>query len=91
LGTKTTGGYFTGFTDMINLLLYDLKYQQRYEDLSQFFLVNISYSRIPRLPGVNKLRIVAVVVTVIIIIIIMAESVVTVQAGYRDVVLYLGQ
>jgi prohibitin 2 len=44
----------------------------------------------PRLPGVNKLRIVAVVVTVIIIIVIMVESVVTVQAGYRGVVLYLG-
>lgn len=44
----------------------------------------------PRMPGVNKLRIVAVVVTVIIIIIILVESVVTVQAGYRGVVLYLG-
>jgi prohibitin 2 len=44
----------------------------------------------PRLPGVNKLRIIAVVVTVIIIIVIMVESVVTVQAGYRGVVLYLG-
>jgi len=42
------------------------------------------------MPGVNKLRIVAVVVTVIIIIIILVESVVTVQAGYRGVVLYLG-
>jgi regulator of protease activity HflC (stomatin/prohibitin superfamily) len=50
----------------------------------------MSYSRIPRMPGVNKLRIVAVVVTVIIIIIILVESVVTVQAGYRGVVLYLG-
>ncbi len=46
----------------------------------------MSYSRIPRMPGVNKLRIVAVVVTVIIIIIILVESVVTVQAGYRGVV-----
>jgi len=42
------------------------------------------------MPGVNKLRIVAVAVTVIIIIIILVESVVTVQAGYRGVVLYLG-
>ena len=50
----------------------------------------MSYSRTPRMPGVNKLRIVAVVVTVIIIIIILVESVVTVQAGYRGVVLYLG-
>jgi regulator of protease activity HflC (stomatin/prohibitin superfamily) len=44
----------------------------------------------PGLPGVNKIRLAAVVITVIIIIFIMVESVVTVQAGYRGVVLYLG-
>lgn len=50
----------------------------------------MSYSRMPRLPAVNKLRIAAVVITVIIIIVVMVESVVTVQAGYRGVILYLG-
>ena len=50
----------------------------------------MSYSRMPGLPGVNKIRLAAVVITVIIIIIFMFESVVTVQAGYRGVVLYLG-
>lgn len=44
----------------------------------------------PRFPRVNMLRIAAVVITVIIIIVVMFESVVTVQAGYRGVVLYLG-
>jgi prohibitin 2 len=48
------------------------------------------YSRMPRIPGVNKVRIAAVVITVIIIIVVLIESVVTVQAGYRGVVLYLG-
>ena len=50
----------------------------------------MSYTRMPRLPGVNKLRIAAVVVTVIVIIVFTIESVVRVQAGYRGVVLYLG-
>jgi prohibitin 2 len=50
----------------------------------------MSYARIPRLPGVNKIRIAAVVITVIIIIIVIVESVVTVQAGFRGIVLYLG-
>ncbi len=51
----------------------------------------MSYSRrMPRLPGVNKLRVAVVVIIVIIIIVVMVESVVTVQAGYRGVVLYLG-
>jgi prohibitin 2 len=51
----------------------------------------MSYGRrMPRLPGVNKLRVAIVVITVIIIIVVMVESVVTVQAGYRGVVLYLG-
>jgi prohibitin 2 len=50
----------------------------------------MSYSRMPRIPGFNKLRIAAVVITVIIIIVVLVESVVTVQAGYRGVVLYLG-
>ena len=44
----------------------------------------------PRFPRVNLLRIAAVVITVIVIIVVMFESVVTVQAGYRGVVLYLG-
>ena len=50
----------------------------------------MSNARMPRLPGVNKLRIAAVVVTVIVIIVFTIESVVRVQAGYRGVVLYLG-
>ena len=50
----------------------------------------MSYTRMPRIPGVNKLRIAAVVITVIVIIVFTIESVVTVQAGYRGVVLYLG-
>jgi prohibitin 2 len=50
----------------------------------------MSFTGMPRLPGVNKLRIAAVIVTVIIIIVILVEAVVTVQAGYRGVVLYLG-
>jgi hypothetical protein len=49
----------------------------------------MSFTGMPRLPGVNKLRIAAVIVTVIIIIVILVEAVVTVQAGYRGVVLYL--
>jgi regulator of protease activity HflC (stomatin/prohibitin superfamily) len=44
----------------------------------------------PRFPGVNITRIVAVAVTVIIIIILVAESIAIVQAGNRGVVLYLG-
>jgi regulator of protease activity HflC (stomatin/prohibitin superfamily) len=47
----------------------------------------MSFTGMPRLPGVNKLRIAAVIVTVIIIIVILVEAVVTVQAGYRGVVL----
>ena len=47
-------------------------------------------SRMPRFPGVNKLKIAAVVVTFIIVIIVMTESVVIVEAGHRGVVLYLG-
>src|SRR5437867_345013 len=53
----------------------------------------MSYNRMPgmpRFPRVNLLRIAAVVITVIVIIVVMFESVVTVQAGYRGVVLYLG-
>ena len=50
----------------------------------------MSYTRMPRLPGVNKLRIAAVVITVIVIIVFTLESVARVQAGYRGVVLYLG-
>jgi len=44
----------------------------------------------PRLPGVNKLKIAAVVITFIIIIIVMMESVVIVEAGHRSFFLYLG-
>lgn len=47
-------------------------------------------SRIPRLPNVNRLRIAAVVISVVIVIIVLIESVVTVQAGFRGIVLYLG-
>jgi len=51
----------------------------------------MSYGRrMPRFAGVNKLRVAAVVITVIIIIIVLAESTITVQAGFRGVVLYLG-
>jgi prohibitin 2 len=53
----------------------------------------MSYNRMPgmpRFPRVNLLRIAAVVITFIVIIVVMFESVVTVQAGYRGVVLYLG-
>ena len=51
----------------------------------------MSYGRrMPRLPAVNKLRVAVVVIIVIIIIVVMVESVVTVQAGFRGVVLYLG-
>ena len=44
----------------------------------------------PRFPGINIARIVAVAITVIIIVILVAESVAIVQAGNRGVVLYLG-
>jgi prohibitin 2 len=44
----------------------------------------------PRFPGVNIARIVAVAITVIIIVILVAESIAIVQAGNRGVVLYLG-
>jgi prohibitin 2 len=44
----------------------------------------------PRFPGVNIARIVAVAITVIIIVILVAESVAIVQAGNRGVLLYLG-
>lgn len=44
----------------------------------------------PRFPGLNITRIVAVAVTVIIIVILVAESIAIVQAGNRGVVLYLG-
>jgi regulator of protease activity HflC (stomatin/prohibitin superfamily) len=51
----------------------------------------MSYGRrIPTFPGVNKLRIAGVVITVIIIIIVLVQSVVTVEAGFRGIVLYLG-
>jgi prohibitin 2 len=50
----------------------------------------MSYGRVPRLPQVNKLRVAAVVVAVIIIIFVTINSVATVQAGYRGVILYLG-
>ena len=44
----------------------------------------------PRFPGINIARIVAVAIIVIIIVILVAESVAIVQAGNRGVVLYLG-
>jgi prohibitin 2 len=54
-------------------------------------MATMSYGRrIPTFPGVNKIRIAAVVITVIIIIIVLVQSVVTVEAGFRGIVLYLG-
>jgi len=50
----------------------------------------MSYGRMSRFKGVNKIKIVAVIATFIVFIFILTESVVTVQAGYRGVVLYLG-
>jgi regulator of protease activity HflC (stomatin/prohibitin superfamily) len=50
----------------------------------------MSYGRIPRLPSVSKLRVAAVVIPVVIIIIVLVQSVVTVEAGFRGIVLYLG-
>ncbi|HEY7110594.1 MAG TPA: prohibitin family protein [Nitrososphaeraceae archaeon] len=50
----------------------------------------MSYGRVPRLPPVNKLRVAGVVIAIIIIIFVIVQSVATVQAGYRGVVLYLG-
>jgi regulator of protease activity HflC (stomatin/prohibitin superfamily) len=44
----------------------------------------------PSLPGVNKVRVAGVVIAIVIIIFVVTQSVVTVQAGYRGVVLYLG-
>jgi prohibitin 2 len=50
----------------------------------------MSYRRMPSLPGVNKVRVAGVVLAIVIIIFVVTQSVVTVQAGYRGVVLYLG-
>jgi prohibitin 2 len=50
----------------------------------------MSYRRMPSLPGVNKVRVAGVVIAIVIIIFVVTQSVVTVQAGYRGVVLYLG-
>ena len=50
----------------------------------------MSYSRMPRFPTVNKVKIAVAVVIAIIIIVITSQAVVTVQAGYRGVVLHLG-
>ena len=50
----------------------------------------MSYSRMPRFPTVNKVKIAVAVVIAIIIIVIASQAVVTVQAGYRGVVLHLG-
>ena len=44
----------------------------------------------PRLPNVNKLRVAGVVITAVIIIIVLTRSVVTIEAGFRGVVLYIG-
>jgi regulator of protease activity HflC (stomatin/prohibitin superfamily) len=49
----------------------------------------MSYARI-RFPDVNKMRIVTIIITVTIIIIVLIQSVVTVEAGFRGIVLYLG-
>src|SRR5918996_2044688 len=50
----------------------------------------MSSSRLPRFPAVNKVGIAVVVIIAIIILVISVKSVVTVQAGYRGVVLHLG-
>jgi prohibitin 2 len=50
----------------------------------------MSYSKVPRFPIANKLKIAAAVVTIIVIIVILSESIVIVEAGHRGVVLYLG-
>lgn len=50
----------------------------------------MSYRRMPSFPGVNKVRVAGVVIAIVIIIFVVIQSVVTVQAGYRGVVLYLG-
>jgi regulator of protease activity HflC (stomatin/prohibitin superfamily) len=50
----------------------------------------MSYSRPPRFPTSNKIKIAAAVVTVIIIIVVLAESIAIVEAGHRGIVLYLG-
>ena len=50
----------------------------------------MSYRRMPSLQGVNKVRVAGVVIAIVIIIFVVIQSVVTVQAGYRGVVLYLG-
>ena len=44
----------------------------------------------PRFPTVNKVKIAVAVVIAIIIVVIASHAVVTVQAGYRGVVLHLG-
>ena len=44
----------------------------------------------PRFPTVNKVKIAVAVVIAIIIVVIASQAVVTVQAGYRGVVLHLG-
>lgn len=50
----------------------------------------MSYRKMPRLPNVNKLRVAGVVITAVIIIIVLTRSVVTIEAGFRGVVLYIG-
>ncbi len=50
----------------------------------------MSYRRMPNLGGINKARVAGVVIAIVIIIFVVIQSVATVQAGYRGVVLYLG-
>jgi prohibitin 2 len=50
----------------------------------------MSYRRMPNLGGINKARVAGVVIAIVIIIFVLIQSVATVQAGYRGVVLYLG-
>jgi prohibitin 2 len=50
----------------------------------------MSYSRMPRFSGVNKIGIAVVVIIAIIVIVVVSQSIATVQAGYRGVVLHLG-
>jgi prohibitin 2 len=50
----------------------------------------MSYSRAPRFPTTNKIKIAAAVITAIVVIIVLAQAIVIVEAGHRGIVLYLG-
>ncbi len=52
--------------------------------------LRMSYSKIPRFPISDKIKIGVAVITAIIIIVVMAQSIVIVEAGHRGIVLNLG-